>query len=344
MTKLLHTRPFNLEHARAGAPFCRADGTDFEVLKWDRKHTQCIVAVSKQDAAVNTFRPDGTETGNRPTHALVMTPLGFCEGKPVFAGDELIDDSVMFGEDRRFTVGPTMREGHFAHCAWPAAAPVYPETRMDASELFAAGLTERRSVLEAAPAQLKAIANAAIRHAVEQGQVVIPGEAVAGLRPFNPYTGRPRFPADVAADPMGHLVHHKDEPMLAHVETVPRDTYDQSQRDLCKAENLLESLGYRSAGDGEWTAPAIGLLQLTGDYSAADMEAFKVIWNKNINENRPKTVLVDHRHARDMAIAEAVRDAARSAIGAADSAVKRSHIYGQVSNLNLAAIVAWVKS
>ncbi len=39
MTAPLHTRTFNLEHARAGAPFCCANGEAVEILKWDRKHT-----------------------------------------------------------------------------------------------------------------------------------------------------------------------------------------------------------------------------------------------------------------------------------------------------------------
>lgn len=33
-----HTRPFNLEHARAGAPYCCRDGHEATVLKWDARY------------------------------------------------------------------------------------------------------------------------------------------------------------------------------------------------------------------------------------------------------------------------------------------------------------------
>lgn len=179
MKKPEHTRPFNLEHARAGAPFSCANGEEVEILKWDRKHTQCIVGLARQDVAIRTWRADGTYNDpNSTAYPLVMLPLGFVEGKPVFVGDVLIDPNGTFGDDEAFTAGPTMRQGHLGHCTWPKPAPVYPETLMMPDELAIAYNSEQKDNKPAGFARsLRAVANAAIARAIEDGQVVTAEEA-----------------------------------------------------------------------------------------------------------------------------------------------------------------------
>lgn len=164
MNKPEHTRPFNLEHARAGAPFSIANGEEVEVLKWDRKHAQCIVTVSRQDAAIRSYCADGTASHIDPKFHLVMTPLGYIDGKPVFVGDEIghreAPDDI--------TVLALPHDRDFADCRWPAPKPVFPETRMSFQELCEAGDMS----LTATSSKIKDVANAALRHAIEAGQVV----------------------------------------------------------------------------------------------------------------------------------------------------------------------------
>lgn len=163
MTKPEHTRPFNIEHAQAGAPFCCVNGEEVEILKWDRKHTQQIIGLARQDQAIRTWRADGTYTDpNSKAYPLVMTPVAYVEGKPVFYGDTVVDSA---GDE--FTVPPQNPGIAWTLCTWPKPEPVYPETICLPDELAIAygnGIT----FLEC----LRAVANLAIRRAIEDGQVV----------------------------------------------------------------------------------------------------------------------------------------------------------------------------
>lgn len=84
------TRPFNIEHARAGAPFCTAGGEKVEIFKWDRKHLLCIIGEIQNDCLnVCGWTADGGNKSMTYDRTLVMTPLGYIDGKPVFVGDEI---------------------------------------------------------------------------------------------------------------------------------------------------------------------------------------------------------------------------------------------------------------
>lgn len=271
MIKLLHTRPFNLEHAKAGAPFCCANGDEVEILKWDRKHTICIIGLARQDAAVRKWRADGSyEDVNSAAFQLVMTPLGFVDEKPVFVGDEIVSEK----DGRTHVAYPEQR--NFAGARWPDPAPVYPETRMRASDLHAVYLNAMAGTMgnKTFSHGHLAIANAAIRHAIDAGQVAV---------------------AVVSEDP-------DHAPMT-------KEAYDLCSRDLGIAEQLLESLGWRSAGNGQWLAPGTGDAHL--------------------------------RAARDMAIAKAVQHVCM--ILARDMSTKHSAYIGIRDGLQLSAIIAGVK-
>lgn len=93
-----HTRPFNIDHARAGAPFRSRDGSEVKVLKFDMKSENgfCILGLSTDEngfencaswLATGKYTPDVAEHESD----LVMMPVGYCEGEPVFIGDVLFD-------------------------------------------------------------------------------------------------------------------------------------------------------------------------------------------------------------------------------------------------------------
>jgi hypothetical protein len=195
-----HIKPFNLEHARAGAPFCCANGDEVEVLKWDRKHTLCIVGLSRQDAAVRTWRADGSYVdANSNEFPLVMTPLGYIDGKPVFTGDEieLKCFAGMNGDDnwKRVKAEPDWKgtwndDGQNAR--WPAPAKRYPVTQMTDQQI------EQSLIKGDCPGPVsyngadagRRVANAALRHAVDHGYLIDPAAKVFDLKNATPPNGR----------------------------------------------------------------------------------------------------------------------------------------------------------
>lgn len=164
MKKPEYTKPFDLGHARAGAPFVCANGGEVEILKWDRKHTFCIVGLDMQDASVRRWRADGSYNEGFNVFDLVMLPLGFIDGKPVFVGDELIDNDT--GDTT--TAFPTWGGMNADLWSWPAPAPVYPETLMVNDELGIAFTSKCDAPVQG----WRRVANAALRHAIDAGQVV----------------------------------------------------------------------------------------------------------------------------------------------------------------------------
>ncbi|MCY0910908.1 hypothetical protein [Massilia antarctica] len=172
-----HTRPFSLEHARAGAPYRCRDTQEATVYKWDGRDTKypLVGCIGANDQPVS-WRANGQRAGGvECTLDLVMTPLGFIDGKPVFVGDVLIDPS-----GTPFVPGPS-NSGHLAGCIWPASAPVYPETSVSYQELSLVALNANSTPLYASASQLHAIANAAIRRVIDDGQVVRKDDHEAAL-------------------------------------------------------------------------------------------------------------------------------------------------------------------
>lgn len=226
-----HTRPFNAEHARAGAPYATRGGLDATILKWDgRSKESPLIGVYGPNDASNDWGFDGFSHAvghTKNDYDLVMTPLGMIDGKPVFVGDTIKSTDCM---PTPAAVG--MNFGNGSTWRWPAPAPVYPETKMTDEELQIAFNGNRFSGLFPPPFDWCArfLANAALRHAIDAGQLVEPGDPVAGLRPFNPYTGRRRDQRDIDSDPMGILIHHKDESLASGV--IPRWTPEKAVENL----------------------------------------------------------------------------------------------------------------
>lgn len=173
MKKPEYTKPFDIEHAKAGAPYGCRDGQEATILKWDRRDEYALLGMHGSSDRAISWMPNGQNAKSLPEYELdlVMLPLGFIDGKPVWVGDELADveDST-----RRYTVEP--HQNNFDGCRWPAPAPVYPFTRMSSPEL-----TEVFDANLMLIVALENVANFALRHAIDAGQVVLAADHAKAL-------------------------------------------------------------------------------------------------------------------------------------------------------------------
>lgn len=158
---------FNLADARAGAPIGCTNGAGAEILRYlDRKMIGIQVTESGNQYA-SEWNLDGSYCTASHANAmdLVMLPLGFVQGKPFFVGDEIIGNT---GD--AFIAEPRDVDGTHDSWRWPAPANVYPKTRMAHEELIGAqgGYSYCNPIV---------IANAALRHAIDTGQVITTEQA-----------------------------------------------------------------------------------------------------------------------------------------------------------------------
>lgn len=91
-------RPFNYEHAKAGAPVCQRNGEAVDIFKWDVRSLQPIHGIVKGNEDLNdrarSWCMDGSWSGDiRGSNSLIMKPLGYVEGRPVHVGDEIVSKS-----------------------------------------------------------------------------------------------------------------------------------------------------------------------------------------------------------------------------------------------------------
>lgn len=161
------SRPFNLEHARAGAPFGCRDGRVATILKWDgRRPGEPLIGHQGEDDIPASWAVDGAYSQEHESDVdLLMLPLGMLDGKPVFTGDAIEDGP---GDWTPGIAHPANR--NFTNCRWPAPPRVYPVTLMAAAELDSASADTEG---------LRRVANAALRHAVDAGQLIEPGDRAA---------------------------------------------------------------------------------------------------------------------------------------------------------------------
>ena len=192
MSKPEFSRPFNLENAKAGAPYCCRDGGTAQVLKWDCNVSDYpLLGVIRKSDDPRTW----TETGSvsyAEKHTsqydsdLVMLPLGMCQLKPVFMGDELV---TRFGD--KFVVEVKHIGDLDEENTWPVPAVAYPESTMCLS--FLTDMLGSSVAIEGSMKPLygkliltihgkysmnemiRLIGNSALRHAIDAGQVVLPG-------------------------------------------------------------------------------------------------------------------------------------------------------------------------
>jgi len=166
MTAPIHTRPFCAEHARAGALYSCRNGEEATVLKWDcRDKDYPLIGVQGITDTATEWHADGGHY--IADHCLVMLPLGEIDGKPVFVGDELVDPS-----GATLMVRPSYEEC-LSGCRWPEPAKAHPQTQMTDTDLI--------GIYWQPGADFVSVANAAIRHACESGQVVTKEDHEAAL-------------------------------------------------------------------------------------------------------------------------------------------------------------------
>jgi hypothetical protein len=84
-----HTKPFDLKAAKAGAPYCCRDGQSATILKWDGRHAGYpLIGIYGEEDATMDWATDGRYGNSTRDHLdLVMIPIGFRDGTPVWWGD-----------------------------------------------------------------------------------------------------------------------------------------------------------------------------------------------------------------------------------------------------------------
>lgn len=176
-------RPFDAAAACRGAPFCCTNGWRAEVLKYAVNGLfGTITKPSGEEYAASWTVAGEPDSGViSPDKGLAMLPLGRIEDKPVFVGDRLLDD-----KGKEFTVVPGQVFGPGCLCKWAPPAKVYPQTKMRHDDMFSIYSAELRgrghTSVEAETHGLEAISNAALRHAIDAGQVVDAEESAEAIR------------------------------------------------------------------------------------------------------------------------------------------------------------------
>jgi hypothetical protein len=153
----MDTKPFNAEHAKAGAKYGCADGSTADILKYGPTKMWGTITNDEGEEFAAGWTLDGVKCSGvmSSEKRLVMLPLGQIDGKPVWA-----DSKIITQHDCEIEALAWFRQGEpFDGSRWPAPAKQYPQTKMADQELYA-------------PDSLRATANAALRHACESGQVV----------------------------------------------------------------------------------------------------------------------------------------------------------------------------
>lgn len=185
-----HYKPFNIEQAKAGAPFGCKNGAKPTVSLW--RH-DAMIGYVEGDGYACAMAWDNNGDAKRDEWGrdfdLVMLPLGMCEGKPVFVGDKL--HSLHDGEIYEAQIG-WYREMDASIWQWPRPEPEYPKTRFtenERREKLVSAFPEKAffQCIDTTNAALdrgtEALATAAIARAIQDGDVVPVGmlEKVASL-------------------------------------------------------------------------------------------------------------------------------------------------------------------
>lgn len=175
------SKPFDLAAAHSGAPFSGENGEAMRVLIWDRKHpTHPIIAIEERgEQEAVAFRANGASDARESlgiVRNLVMLPLGLIDGKPVFVGDDLVWEPS--GKKVIATIA-LKHDYEWEGLRWPVPAKVYPKTRMTFEQLCGAG---SMSLISTNSIGVRELADAALRHAVNAGQVIGAEETAQAVR------------------------------------------------------------------------------------------------------------------------------------------------------------------
>lgn len=166
-----HTKPFDINQARAGAPVgCKTERNTIEIFKYTERSIFGSIRYGNEEEVVTSWDINGK---NDPClkSDLVMLPLGYCEGKPVFAGDEMFDTD----HQTKVRAGPLERD--FLFCTWPKPEPKYPETRMSGAQLLDDWMNNQAGDEES----FVFVVNSAIKRAIQDGDVFTKQQVTAVL-------------------------------------------------------------------------------------------------------------------------------------------------------------------
>lgn len=161
------TKPFNLADAKAGHPVQTRDGQCATILKFDSTYgVYPLIGVTGPDDQFHRWTGMGylgLGLAMENKFDLVMAPIGTIEGKPVYPGDMITiagGDPIAVRHDLPFPID----------AKWPRQ---YPETRMCGDDLE---VIYRGTGAGEHNADHVAVANAAIRHGIDNGYLLDPCE------------------------------------------------------------------------------------------------------------------------------------------------------------------------
>lgn len=253
------TKPFNIEHAKAGAPYCCSGGSEATILKWDcnHQHYPLIGAICENGShypeswTASGMQASDEEVERRPWRDLVMLPLGMIDGKPVFVGDEIEAMSVPGDDWIGITVKPgdRPRQNGFR---WPAPAKAYPETTMlhkDMFDVYSHELRKRgHNSIQADTHGLAAVANAALRHAIDGCRVIASEDAQKSVQVLQANLAKTEAELNGAVRELMIAGYNYRPQSIGHADRAARDlTVAEAVRSAC--EHASYTIGGRDALD-----------------------------------------------------------------------------------------------
>lgn len=157
-------REFSLALAQQGHPLCARDNRPAKFIAYVEDITYTQQVITSLDGYIQVYQANGKyyEDNSESSFDLFLSPLGHCEGLPVFAGDKLISH---YGTE--YVVNMQDTPVDFEISEWPSKQPVV-ETRMTSDEIEKVyydcdGGCEASRI---------AVANKAISRAIADGDVI----------------------------------------------------------------------------------------------------------------------------------------------------------------------------
>lgn len=165
-----YTRPYNQEHARAGAQVRLQLDPRYKVehLAWSDRKAVGIVRSPTEIFAGEWYANTGhaIDPMLRPGWDLVMAPLAIVQARPVFVGDEL---ALPNGE--LFIVSPQLLAQYDPGWTWPKPKAKWPTTSLTPDELSKIDDVTAMKEMPVGGAYVY-LANAIIAHECEAGNLV----------------------------------------------------------------------------------------------------------------------------------------------------------------------------
>lgn len=118
-------RPFNLEHAKEGAPLILTSGAQVRLVCFNlfRDDNYTLLGIINKEHSYETpvfYNKLGHTMGGRGSFSILMAPLAYVENRPVHVGD-VLQWFTMTGFSRysSFTASPAFKLKHGREYRWP---------------------------------------------------------------------------------------------------------------------------------------------------------------------------------------------------------------------------------